>query len=245
MKKKAELFYHTTGEVNAKTNKLDNEGYILASDVKKVEGVKLTPINTAGEAESLAKVATNKASLTAAISTAENVQKTDRYQLADYDKKIEFTTYLQQAKAIASDADASEIAVSQAEKFLTNSTKALDGKKLLVRRTDQLTTYEVQKVLNLIYNYYQPQVTGKLNVQLYNSKRNWQYPTTRPVWDVTKKSPFWFGYSSDTIRKRKVDISPLITDGITVGKKKKLQSNAYVYTAAGVKTRKLLKKNTL
>ena len=243
--KKAELFYHTTGEVNAKTNKLDNEGYILASDVKKVEGVKLTPINTAGEAELLAKVATNKASLTAAISTAENVQKTDRYQLADYYKKIEFTTYLQQAKAIASDADASEVAVSQADKFLTNSTKALDGKKLLVRRTDQLTTYEVQKVLNLIYNYYQPQVTGKLNVQLYNSKHNWQYPTTRPVWNVTKKSPFWFGYSSETDHKKhKVDISPLITDGISVGKKKKLQSNAYVYTAAGVKTRKLLKKNT-
>ena len=32
--------------------------------------------------------------------------------------------------------------------------------------------------------------------------------------------------------------------GRVVGKKKKLQSNAYVYTAAGVKTRKLLKKNT-
>ncbi len=128
------------------------------------------------------------------IATAEKVQKTDRYKLADYDKKIQFLTYLQNAKTVVGETNASEVAVSQADKFLTNTTKALDGKKLLVRRTDQLTTYEVQKVMNLIYNYYQPQVTGELDVQLYNSKRNWQYPTTRPVWDVTKKSPFWFGY---------------------------------------------------
>lgn len=240
--KKVELFYHTTGEANTKTNKLDNEGYILASDVKKVEGVKLTPINTASETETQSKTATNKSSLSDAIASAEDVQKTDRYKLADYEKKMQFTTYLQNAKTVAGETNASEIAVSQAENFLTNATKALDGKKLLVGRTDQLTTYEVQKLLNLIYNYYQPQVTGNLDVQLYNSKRNWQYPTTRPAWDVTKKSPFWFGYSTDTIRKRRVDISPLITDGISVGKKKKLQSNAYVYTANGVKTKKLLKK---
>ena len=84
----------------------------MASNVKKVEGVKLTPINTAGEAESQSKVATNKSSLSTAIATAEKVQKTDRYKLADYDKKIQFLTYLQNAKTVVGETNASEVAVS-------------------------------------------------------------------------------------------------------------------------------------
>ena len=247
---KAELFYHVIGYPNSNTNELKDYGYIKASAVKKVRGLKLEPINTAAEAKADSVQATNKAELEQAISSAQITKKTSKYKLADYDLKVRFNAYLANTEKINANKQATVLAVKQAARELTNAEKALNGKKLKVGRYDQLTMEEVQKVLRLGYNLVKIEHRGYVLPNIYNSKNNWQYITDRPVWNFGKDSHFWLGYAaSDVKNKQPLDIKEIAEESTKKLALKKLVKQYYglkgnrffIYNRQG----KLIKKLTL
>ena len=239
---KAELFYHVIGYPNSNTNELKDYGYIKASAIKKIRGLKLEPINTAAEAKADSVQATNKAELEQAISSAQITKKTSKYKLADYDLKVRFNAYLANAEKINANKQATILAVKQAQRELTNAEKALNGKKLKVGRYDQLTMEEVQKVLRLGYNLVKIEHRGYVLPNIYNSKNN--------VWNFGKDSHFWLGYAaSDVKNKQPLDIKEIAEESTKKPALKKLVKQYYglkgnrffIYNRQG----KLIKKLTL
>lgn len=219
--KKAELFYHVVGQPDPKTNLLKDEGYIKKSAVSKTLGLKLKVANTAAEAEAANKVASNKSKLETAINDAKNVQNKDLYKLADYGLKVSFATYLKNAEDVNSDKSATEMAVAQAERNLTNAQKALNGKKLEIGNYDQLTSTEVQKIMYLAYNAVKTEHQGEVNIDLYSRFNNSQYITQRPLWDLGQgKGKYWLGYTADDSKgKHHLDVHNFAV----IGKKRKTQ----------------------
>lgn len=224
---KAELFYHVVGQPDPKTNLLKDEGYIKASAVSKTLGIKLKVANTATEAENENRVATNKSQLESAINDAKSVQSEDRYKLADYGLKVSFATYLKNAEDVNSNTSATEMAVHQAERNLTNAQKALNGKKVEIGNYDQLTSEEVQKIMYLAYNSVKAEHQGRVEINLYSRLNNWQYVTQRPLWNIGQgKGKYWLGYTAeDSKGKHHLDVH----DFAVIGKKRKTQKMVFQY----------------
>lgn len=252
--KKAELFYHVVGEPSlyydkGNTNQLLYAGYVKASTVKQVKGLKLKAINTPKEAEAQAVKATDKNKLSNDIQAAQQIKNTDQYKLADYDKKIRFDRYLATAQEMDKSSDATVLAVNQADCELLNAQKALNGKKLQVGRYDQLSVAEVRKILRLAYNLIKPNVQGTVDPNVYSKNNNFQYISDRPYWNLSKNSSFWLGYSTTAHRgKVKINLVDLATESKNKPALKKLVYRAYILKGTTVQIYnsqgKLLKKYT-
>lgn len=258
---KAELFYHVLGEPELtgdapSTNQLVDSGYVKASAVQKVEGVKLKISNTSAGAQAQAVKATDKAALNSAISAAQQIKTTDRFKLADYDAKVRFDAYLTDAQAVSRNNNATVLAVNQAAKELTSAQKALNGKKLQVGRFDQLSQAEVHKLLRLAYNLFKPSAQGEVLVNVYNSHNNAQYVDERPYWNLSTNSSFWLGYTINNGQSRgkhKINIADLATESKNKPALKKLVYQAYiskgtivqVYNGQGKVVRKYKAKKTV
>lgn len=237
---KAELFYHVVGQPalyyeNRKVNQLLYDGYVKASAVRKVKGLKLKVSNTPQEAQAQAVKASNKTSLNNDIQAAQQVKNTDQYKLADYDAKIRFDGYLASAQEISKSNQATVLAVNQADRELVNAQKALNGKKLQVGRYDQLSDTEVRKILRLAYNLIKPNIQGTVNPNVYSKNNNFQEISERPYWNLSKNSSFWLGYATTAHRgKVRINIADLATESKHKPALKKLVRQAYILKGTNV-----------
>lgn len=157
--KKAELFYHLTAQsivapesdvyTLAQAEKYVGNGFVKASDAEYSSGIKLTPANTAEEAEKDAQtVATtaDKADLNAEIAKEDQVKQSDKYRLTTRDQRTIYDNEVKSAKEVA-DSNTSTVAeVNFALWSLKQRTSQLDGAKVHVKNVKKLTSDESLKV---------------------------------------------------------------------------------------------------
>lgn len=163
---KAELYYHVQNslvyKVGAEDDRYDtaiSNFYVKADDVA-ISGRKLKTMNTTSEAEVDSKLATSseKSELTQAISDADTVKDSIKYRLDNWVDRSLYDQAIENAQKVASDKDATKMAVSEALWQVNFAKKNLKGAKVKVKDINNLTAIEAAQVLNVIRQAY---FTGK------------------------------------------------------------------------------------
>ena len=119
---KAELYYHVQNSLVYKSGAEDDRQntaysnlYVKASDVA-LSGRKLKTSNTEAEAKAASALATasEKTSLTNAISDESTVKASDKYRLDNWVNRSLYDQAIENAKTVAADKDATKAAVNEA-----------------------------------------------------------------------------------------------------------------------------------
>lgn len=159
---KAELYYHVQNSLIYKSGAEDDRQntaysnlYVKASDVA-LSGRKLKTSNTEAEAKAASALATasEKTSLTNAISDESTVKTSDKYRLDNWVNRSLYDQAIENAKTVAVDKDATKAAVNEALWQVNFAKKNLKGAKVKVKDINNLTPLEAQQVLNLMRQAY-------------------------------------------------------------------------------------------
>ena len=213
--KKTELFYHLQQTIfeqyGAEDEGIDtaiNNTYVKASDVN-LSGLKLTPINTAAEAEKAATTQAGSAQLAKlkdSIADADNVKKSDKYTLETWANRTLYDDAVRDAQDVLHEKDPSSVAVEQALWQVNFAKKNLKGAKVKVKDINNLTNSEAQQVWDLMSQSYKQGPGYYPFVRLYHkyAHKDGYYPTT--VWDNNEKSAF-FLFKSDGAKREKLSIA--------------------------------------
>lgn len=159
---KAELYYHVqnslvyrAGAEDDRQNTAISNLYVKASDVA-ISGQKLKTSNTEAEAKADSALATasEKTSLTNAISDESTVKASDKYRLDNWVDRSLYDQAVENAQTVASDKNATKAAVKEALWQVDFAKKNLKGAKVKVKDINNLTPLEAQQVLNVIRQAY-------------------------------------------------------------------------------------------
>lgn len=200
---KAELYYHLTNQWQPVAGKAAGkyqysrktihlgDSFVKASDVD-THGLSVKTLNTASEAEAQAKqtlTASQKNELESKISDASNIKNSDKYRLANANKRANYDGVVSDAENALKDSKTTAFEASVLLWNLDQAQSALDGAKVKVKDVDNLTVNEANQVLQVMRN-----ANGKLDtsdtVSIYQhwAHKDGYYPSYN--WVSSKKSVF-------------------------------------------------------
>lgn len=218
--KKSELYYHlwktifvrASAEDDGIDTAVDNT-YVKASDVD-ISGLKLTPTNTAEEAEEAAKTEATSNQLTKlkdSIADADSVKKSDKYILETWADRTVYDNAIENAQTVLKEKNPTSATVEQAQWLVDTAKKDLKGAKIKVKNINNLTGPEAQQIFELMNQRYAEGPGNYPFVGLYHkyAHKSGYYPTS--AWDNNEKSVF-FLFRSSGAKREKLNIADFATE---------------------------------